>query len=50
MNFKKNRQPDTSSIYPEFNFFGSCPINSYFYSNFLIVQSIVEGTWLTVRN
>ncbi|XP_045030700.1 ABC-type organic anion transporter ABCA8 [Daphnia magna] len=43
------RNPNASAIYPEYNAFGSCPINSYFFSNFLIIQSIVEGTWLKLK-
>ncbi|XP_046440757.1 ABC-type organic anion transporter ABCA8-like [Daphnia pulex] len=43
------RNPNSSAIYPEYNAFGSCPINSYFFSNFLVVQSLVEGTWLKMK-
>ena len=43
------RNPNSSATYPEYDFYSTtCPINSYFYSNFLAIQGIVEGTWLTV--
>lgn len=47
-NTLKKRTPNASQIFPEYNFMSSCPASSYYWSNFLAVQSIIEGAWLTV--
>jgi len=46
--FDNNRNPNSSQTFPEFDYYGSCPIASYYWSNFLAIQGIVEGTWLKV--